>query len=401
MMQGFFKTSEITTSLKQTTIAKCGQCGLHRSCQSPKMPISGDGERGILIVGEAPGENEDRVNRPFVGAAGQELRQQLRRNGIEPDRDCWITNAIICRPKDNATPSPSQIGACRANLMKAIKELQPHLIIPLGYVAVKGLIPLLWKDDVSGVTEWAGWKIPAQKFNVWVCPTYHPSFLMRIREKNATPDLLFSKHIEEAVRLEDRPWDKAPDFESRVRRIYDHEEARYAIAELNEECNGRTIAFDYETNMLKPESSEARIVSCSISNGDTTIAYPMVGGTIKATKQILRNPTVKKWAHNMKFEDRWSRAILGCEVRGWDYCSMVGAHWLDCRRGITSLKFQSFVRLGMPAYDDHISHLLKGPPNKPNRIDEISLRDLLLYNGLDSLLEFLVAEHQRKELDRC
>lgn len=78
---------------------------------------------------------------------------------------------------------------------------------------------------------------------------------------------------------------------------------------------------------------------------------------------------------------------------------MIGAHAIDSREGTKSLKFQAFVRLGMESYNDHIESFLKSKGSmSPNRVDKIELKDLLLYNGLDSLLEFKLALVQMQDI---
>lgn len=103
----------------------------------------------------------------------------------------------------------------------------------------------------------------------------------------------------------------------------------------------------------------------------------------------------------MKFEERWTVAKLGCKVRGWHWDTMLAAHILDNRSGITSLKFQAFVHLGISDYDSHISPFLYSKhPNETNRIDQVDDKSLLLYNGLDSLLEYLIMKKQKAIFER-
>ena len=104
-----------------------------------------------------------------------------------------------------------------------------------------------------------------------------------------------------------------------------------------------------------------------------------------------------KIAQNLKFEDRWTRVKLGHPVRNWLWDTMLAAHVLDYRRGITSLEFQAFVQLGVQLYDKHIKPYLKSVgQSRFNRIKELDLKDLLLYNGMDSLLTYKIAMKQMK-----
>lgn len=173
-----------------------------------------------------------------------------------------------------------------------------------------------------------------------------------------------------------------------------------AAVRIREMMRGKgLIAFDYETNMLKPDSDRAEVVCCALSNGKWTMAYPMHGSAVQATREFLRSP-LPKIASNMKFEERWSRAFFKTSVRNWHWDTMVAAHTLDNRRGISGLKFQSFARLGQESYDDAIKPYLESSgPNVPNRIRRVDLGDLLQYNGMDASLTWHVAKKQREEMD--
>ena len=115
--------------------------------------------------------------------------------------------------------------------------------------------------------------------------------------------------------------------------------------------------------------------------------------------KVLRNPQLEKIASNMKYEERWTRAKLGHGVTNWGWDTMLAAHMLDNRGGISSVKFQAFVHLGIGNYSSHIENYLKtDSANDLNRIHELDMKDLLMYNGLDSLLEFMVMKKQKEVL---
>lgn len=401
-MEGFFPSSLLMSSPPIGLIPKCGACGLFKTCRNPYMPVTGKGKKGILLIGEAPGETEDDENRQFAGKAGERLRKTLRRFDIDMRDDCWLTNALICRPPKNATPDDNKIDYCRPNLRKTIDDLRPTVIIPLGGVAVQSLLGMVWKDDDVSITKMAGWQIPNYNVtNSWICPTFHPSYIERLesdrRPEYPVAEMMFERHLKAAVKITERPWKKDPDYEGKVELLFEDDKACEAIDAMWEDDS--LLAFDYETNMLKPDSQESQIVSCSISNGIRTIAYPFRGNAKKATRNMIRsrNPKV---ASNIKFEERWSRTFFGHGVTNWYWDTMISAHHLDFRAGISSIKFQSYVRLGAQAYDEHIRPWLKGQGEQGiNRIiEEVDMRQLLLYNGLDSLLEFYVAVAQ---MDEC
>jgi uracil-DNA glycosylase family 4 len=402
--QGFFFGSELLSSKAPiSSVPKCGACGLYRVCKSPKQTPVGQGKRRILLVGEAPGAEEDKQGEPFVGPMGKILRRTLQKLGVDMRRDCWITNALICRPPKNEIDDHKKIDHCRPNLINTIKKLQPELIIPLGGSAVTSLLGWLYKDDDLGsVSRWAGFRIPEQSLNAWICPTWHPSYVYRTDNNRLNEVLVmyWEHHLEQALKLKGRPWSTLPDYESQVEKIYKAADAAKLIRYFHRK--GGVLAFDYEANRLKPDNVNRAIVSCSICwQGKRTIAFPWNGEVQAAMSELLWGRRTWKVASNKKFEDRWTRRVMGHRVRNWLWDTMVNAHLCDNRRGITSIKFQAFVRLGAQAYESHIKPFLGGKKAgvAVNQIlDEISIEDLLLYNGLDSLYELKVALKQMKQL---
>lgn len=405
MPEGFFHSSVLATSRQPLSLVpKCGACGLYKKCVSPKMPYSGKGGKKVLVVGEAPGENEDNDNLQFTGITGQYLENELLRVGLNMREDCWLDNALRCRPQNNQIDDEEMIDHCRPNIIKTIEDLKPEVILILGSVAVASLIGWLWKpdaeEDVGGISKWAGWRIPCQRINTWICPTYHPSFIVRNnKEKFEVPQMHFRKHLKAMTNcIGERPWSKVPDWKNQIKVITDADVACRYIKGFQE--SRLPIAFDYETTAKKPEYDGFEIICCSISDGDTSIAFPWYGSSVRAMATLLADSAVPKIASNLKFEDRATRHILGFPVEGWFWDTMNDAHILDNRPGITGLKFQSFALLGAESYDDHLKPLLRAKGNKRiNQIaSEIEITQLLIYCGLDSLLEVKVAKRQCKQM---
>lgn len=401
MIRGFFSESD---ALKLSTprdffVPKCGACGLYKKCESPRMPVSGQGKRKILVIAEAPGADEDKHGTQLIGRAGQYLRSVLRDYGVELDRDCWKTNAIICRPPDNRKPSAKEIDYCRPNLNKTVDELKPRVILLLGDSAVNAAISPMWRENVGAVGRWIGWRIPSQKHKAWLCPTYHPSYILRSEDDTQGPviKLLFRRHVKNALQLDCEVPDLG-DLKDHIRVMFDTDKAAKNIRKMIQK--GGMVSFDYETNRLKPDSHLSEIVCCSVCwRGKRTISYPWAGEAIKATKELLTSDLPKIGA-NTKFEDRWSRAKLGVAVENWKWDTVLSAHHLDNRGGISSVKFQALVRLGIPSYDGHIRPYLENcdPETGVNRIKELNQHELLLYCGIDSFVEYKIAECQRQEM---
>ncbi len=396
-MNGFFSKTSLTVIKAPTyTTPRCGACGIYKLCKSPKMEPSGEGRRRILIVAEAPGKDEDSQGVPLVGKDARLIRDTLAGFGVDMRRDCWSTNALICRPPHDKIPNDKVVDYCRPNLVRTITELQPDVIIPIGQVALQSLIPYVWKDDVESIGRWVGWVIPSQKVNAWICPTFHPSDLSR--SKDTILPRLFKRYLKRAVGIEGKPWKEIPDYKKSVKIILDPEEAASHVRLMM--AFGQPLAFDFETTTLKPDGPHARIHCCSVSDGHTSVAFPWQGEAIVAVRQFIKS-TVPKIGFNLKFEDRYARKILGCGINKWDWCGMTASHVLDNRPLITSLKFQSFVRFGIGDYSSHIEPYLKSETkggNEPNRITEVDIETVLMYCGLDSLFEHMVAADQKKEM---
>ena len=193
----------------QDAVAACTACGL---CESRRQTVFGVGhaQADWMIVGEAPGEQEDLAGEPFVGPAGQLLDQMLRAVGQsrrapsgegreddqagDPSRRVFIANTLKCRPPRNRNPEPDEMARCEPFLKRQVALVRPRLILLMGRFAVK---QLLKSDDAIGklrgrVHHYEG--IP-------VIVTYHPAYLLRnLPEKaKAWEDLCLAKATADAA----------------------------------------------------------------------------------------------------------------------------------------------------------------------------------------------------------
>ncbi len=154
----------------ESAIRVCQACGL---CRTRKQAVPGTGNRNaqVLVVGEAPGAEEDQRGEPFVGRAGELLDQMLLAVGLDRRR-VYIANVLKCRPPENRNPSPDEVAACSPFLARQIALLQPTVILALGSFAARALLGGEGKVGAlrGGDHHHAG--IP-----VVVC--YHPAYLLR------------------------------------------------------------------------------------------------------------------------------------------------------------------------------------------------------------------------------
>lgn len=410
VVMGFFSGMELEQVKPKLSLAPlCGVCQLYRNCQTPKMPVSGGGRLKVMLVGDAPNEAEDGAGKHAVGKGYRLLRETLAElDGVEDiQADFWYTHALICHP-GKARPTGKQIDYCRPNLLNAIKELKPHVVIPMGMQATKSIVDYCYKDGaVDSIKTWAGWQIPDQKLNVWICPTFHPTVdfnKWKDRDGNDDPILTmyFKEHIKQAVKkAKSRPWQTVPSFAKEVKILETFKEIKEAIDYFIEDCQDGLAAFDYETTMLKPDIEASRVRCVSLSDDKETVAFLFDKHTRKEFKRFLLSPTWKI-ASNLKFEMRWSERIFGVWPKNWLFDTMVAAHVLDNRSDICSIKFQGYVRYGQSDYGQHIERYIKSKQEggyAKNEVYRADVRDLLIYCGLDSLLEVKVARDQMREFN--
>ncbi len=152
----------------------------------------------LMLIGEAPGFNEDQTGKPFVGRAGQLLDKILASVGLSREKDVYICNTLKCRPPNNRDPLPSEKEACRAYLDAQMAILKPKIIILCGKVALTSFI--------TGATSIS--KIRGQWFDgpygAKMMPIFHPSYLLRNQSKApGSPKWLMWQDIQEIKRAYD------------------------------------------------------------------------------------------------------------------------------------------------------------------------------------------------------
>lgn len=378
------------------SIANCLNCKLDKTCETPKMPYSGQGKKGILIVGEAPGKTEDEEGKQFIGAAGKTLRSKLKNVGIDVDRDCWITNAIICRPPKNRTPSLKEINYCLPNLQKTVEQLKPKKIFIFGKVPLQAV----FQDRVSidKMERWIGEAIPDQKWETWIFPMYHPQYLNYNKDDEALWNE-FDRVLLSAVEHNEvfKKWVFSLDL------IRDVDRAEEVLRQLQKQ---KIVAFDYETTGLKPYAQGHEIVCVSFAwSKDKAASFPIYDRPSfkRELRKLLTGP-VKKVAHNIKFEELWTRKIFGYSVNNWELDTQLAAHSIDNRTGKTSLKFQGFVNFGIGGYEKDIKKYIEAAKedgiNGFNNMKKAPLSKTLKYCAIDSLLSFRLWEKQKDLLTK-
>lgn len=158
-------------------LTNCTRCPLHKN-RTQVVRGKGNKNASVMFVGEAPGKNEDEKGEPFIGKAGQNLDKYfLEPLGLVRD-EVWITNAVKCRPKNNATPKPVEAKRCFIWLTKEIKTIKPELIIALGNSATASLTMNTYGDEKKHITTGDSYITFNKTKGLYVFNMLHPAALL-------------------------------------------------------------------------------------------------------------------------------------------------------------------------------------------------------------------------------
>ena len=174
-------------------VADCRAC---RLSESRTQTVFGVGPRrpAWLVIGEAPGAEEDASGEPFVGKAGKLLDAMLVAVGQRRDENTFIANMLKCRPPGNRDPSNDELAACRPFLMRQIALLAPQLILVVGRIATQALL-----DPDTSLARARGQvhRLEVDGRSIPVVVTYHPAYLLRTPQDKAKAwsDLCFARRL--------------------------------------------------------------------------------------------------------------------------------------------------------------------------------------------------------------
>jgi uracil-DNA glycosylase len=173
-----------------TEVAACRKCGL---CETRTRTVFGVGDRGArwLVVGEAPGAEEDKQGEPFVGRAGGLLNSMLLGIGLAREQ-VYIANVLKCRPPNNRDPAPAEVAQCLPYLERQVALLQPRILLAVGRIAAQNLMAT---DTPIGKLRGQVHRFGAQGIPLVV--TYHPAYLLRspTEKRKAWEDLKFARRV--------------------------------------------------------------------------------------------------------------------------------------------------------------------------------------------------------------
>jgi DNA polymerase len=185
------RTADLSWPELREAVRRCTACGL---CRGRTQTVFGIGatDSPWMVVGEAPGAEEDASGEPFVGQAGRLLDSMLGALGLSRERDVFIANVLKCRPPGNRNPAPEEVRQCQPFLARQIELLQPRGILAMGRFAAQAL---LRTDAAIGSLRGRVHRYALNGAELPVVVTYHPAYLLRepLEKARAWADLCLAR----------------------------------------------------------------------------------------------------------------------------------------------------------------------------------------------------------------
>lgn len=382
----------------------CPSCGLDKQCNSPRMRVTGDGEKGILIVTKEPSVDEDRTGISAMDKHGITLQSELHRVGIDLHRDCWLLHAVGCRTKvkDNGKttePSPKIIDACRPLIANTINELKPKKIVLLGNTPLQSFYGER-NSQCTSISKMNGLRLWDSTHKAWVFPLWHPHHVSRFNWDGLL-ESEWRRCLNRIAQSSSKPlrkkWNKVTIFK------YFND----AVNALKKCIKTDTlIAIDFETTGLSMYKEGHSTVSFAWANAHGAYAVPVQHPSYTLQEQevimglvrkVLSKRKIKKIVQGITFEYPWTIEQIKAVPRSFFWDTQLATHVLDNRSGITGLKFQSFVRWGIEEYDSMSKLYIKADATGYNNMRKMPIDALLTYNGCDVLYTYALYQEQLEE----
>lgn len=371
-------------STRRHPLANCEDCSLNNSnCIFVPSYKPKSGRTNLVIIGEAPGVTEARRGIPFTGPSGKLLDAVLRGHGFHRD-DAFITNACLCRPKDNATPSAKDVAACSPRLFAEVTEATANgaPILTLGNIAAAAVF-----DQKVGITTFrVGPARESPRFpGIRVVPTVHPAYVLRLADAFPT----FVDDIGKVKSNVDIRWE-APTF-----RVFDEGPlARAALSQLLRRAGDVVVDIEVgaekDEEFVHPDRYQLLCVGLSYARGRAIVIGETAlqeRGVRDMLRDVLESRGVRTVAHNGKFDLAGLRHIAGKAVLGFD--TMLASYALDERQGTHGLKYLARERLGAPNYSIEIHKYLT---KKGENFAHVPREVLYKYNAYDVVCTYLLKD---------
>lgn len=366
---------------------KCRLCPIHEETERVCVMGAGKVESRVMIVGEAPGSNEERTGVVFSGAAGKVLNKALERAGLDRN-EIYVTNAVKCRPDDNRTPERFEIKTCaEAYLDEEIAAVDPTHILLLGNPALAAVA------RKSGITKHRGVRldIKGHPKSRTIMAAFHPAYALRNPGVHPT----FQEDIRRFARAIRGEFQVVPVRKKYVGTI---DGVKQVLKMLHELPLDSVVSYDVE-NRYRPWQPEWSIQCLGLSwDGETSYVIPLYHpqSPFRAIwkklllhfREPLRRPDLKLVAQNGKHDNvQLAGAGIFLEHR---FDIMIGAHLLDENRP-KNLGFLSQTYLGADVYKGSLDL-------KPEKILLEPIKKLCAYNGEDVGYTYQLYQKIRPEL---
>ena len=175
----------------RTEVLRCTRCSLHAG-RTQGVFGAGNPQAEWMVIGEAPGAEEDRRGEPFVGRAGQLLDAMLRAIGLSRAQNVYIANMLKSRPPNNRDPQPDEVAACLPYLRRQIELVRPRVLVAVGRIAAQNLL-----GTEESLSRLRGRVHRFGELNTPLVVTYHPAYLLRnpVDKRKAWEDLKFARSV--------------------------------------------------------------------------------------------------------------------------------------------------------------------------------------------------------------
>lgn len=365
--------------------ARCEECTLNDP-RNAYVGSAGPEDARLAVVGEGPGYQEGRTGIPFSGPSGKLLDAVLSEAGFERER-VYLTNAVLCRPADNRTPTKMEVACCRPRLMLELDRLRPDQILCLGNTAAQSV--LATSAGVTSLRVGPPKLLPGSD-SVEVVATFHPAACLR--QSDFYPNLKADvKKLRKDLRV---------NWVEPVYRVWDtEEEAVQGLRELL--CSYDTFAVDIEVGIEKdtdfdhPERYQFLCIGISYATGKAVVIGEEAlkfESVIRELRPLLRSQLV---AHNGKFDLAALRLLEPAARLHFD--TMLSSYCLDERPGVHALGYRSVEILGAPDWKDALAEYVGS--GKKRRSYAFVPRDILYkYNAWDVACTWMLRDYDTKAL---
>lgn len=383
------------------------------------MESDGPENAEIMVVGEAPGEFEDDLNRPFSGSSGELLRDNLLVDAGIPESAVRFAYAVRCCPENSRAPTVLEIRKCREYLIQEILRIKPCVIIGLGNVALATILQFFYKGaeeegaakkstaKVSGILQWRGKLIWLKEFSCWFVPTLTPYMVNRDLSKWSSSIYTYNQVVSDLKLAWNARNRGGPSQYPRSVYVTDVNRARCVISKMQESPSGM-YAYDIETGGTG-KTTNRRIIGASFAC-DGKVGYYIPWHVFQSSSVLLHElyallaGPVTKIIHNAAFETRIHRLSQTRTPWRSNYVdTMIAASLVD-ENFSKRLKDLAWLYTPMGGYDIPVEKYKFEMARKNKAIKEdysLIPEDLLgVYGGYDAVVTYILYGKLKKAMER-